>query len=79
MIGKTSLLVVDDDAIDRQKIIRDISPDFHVEEAGTGKEAMSLLPNGFDCVLIDYMLPDMDGLSLMRDIQRRFMLPWAGW
>ena len=76
MTGMTSLLVIDDDSVDRERIIRNLSDDdFHVEQASTGKQALSLLPNGFDCVLIDYMLPDTDGLTLMKEIQSRFMLP----
>lgn len=64
------VLVIDDDKADRMAIDRYLAArdgDITVHEAGTGEEAARLLSErGFDCVFLDYRLPDMDGISLLR-------------
>ena len=34
---------------------------FSVAVAGTGQEAISVLKEGFDLIILDLILPDMDG------------------
>lgn len=42
---------------------------FAVEVAPTGQRALSLLKNGFDLVILDLMLPDMDGESICSSLR----------
>ncbi len=66
------LLLIDDNEIDRlviRRFLKDANISFHLKEAYNGNLGLESFQNGsFDCVLIDYMLPDTDGLQLLRDI-----------
>ncbi|HEX6389852.1 MAG TPA: response regulator, partial [Solirubrobacteraceae bacterium] len=42
---------------------------YQVVEAGTGEQALEHLGDGLDLVLLDYNLPDMDGLTILRRIK----------
>jgi DNA-binding response OmpR family regulator len=61
-MGKGSILVVED-----EKKIADITSaylerdGFTVTHADTGERALSLLKNNYDLIVLDLMLPDMDG------------------
>lgn len=63
------LLVVDDDMVDRTSVIRLLGSRYTINEAKNGAEAIeasqTLRP---DCVLVDYRLPDMDGVDLVRQL-----------
>lgn len=64
------LLVVDDEATNRM-IVRDYLADqgFCLEEAADARTAWNMLaqsPERFDAVLLDRMMPDMDGLEVLR-------------
>lgn len=71
MIEKILLLLVDDDEVDRMvciKSLRELSS--KIVEATTGTEAMKCLQSeSFDCIVLDYLLPDFDGLSLIKKIR----------
>lgn len=66
---KKRLLVVDDDSIDRQNIVRLLGSRYIIVQAKNGFEALeakrSFQP---DCALIDYRLPDMDGVELVEQL-----------
>lgn len=67
------ILIIDDDKVDREAVKRYLrSPAHHTitfHEAETGTEALEILQSRtFDCVLLDYLLPDMDGVSLLKQI-----------
>lgn len=68
---KILLLLVDDDEIDRELVCRLLSSEYSVREAATAQEALATI-DGFraDCVLLDYRLPDMDGLQLLPFLTR---------
>jgi signal transduction histidine kinase len=67
------ILVVDDDEIDRMAVRRAlIKADVQIElsEVGDGKSAIAILKdNSYDCVFLDYRLPDQDGLALIQQLR----------
>lgn len=69
---EAKFLVVDDMKLMR-KIIRTILNQLgytNVEEAENGKEALSKLRSGgFDFVLLDWNMPEMDGLETLKQIR----------
>ena len=66
------LLVVDDDDVDREQVLRLLGRcglAAHLTEAQDAASALALCDRGgFDCVLLDCRLPDMDGLDLVERI-----------
>ncbi len=45
---------------------------FEIQNTGTGKEALAIMEsNGIDIVLIDYKLPDIDGLEILNTIKKK--------
>jgi hypothetical protein len=73
LLAGSHVLIVDDDirnifaltsVLERQGLI--------VDEAETGREAIAKLqgPGRYDVVLMDIMMPDMDGYETMRAIRR---------
>src|SRR5437660_544014 len=49
---------------------------FHVERAGTGAAGLALQArDAFDAIILDLMLPDMDGLDVCRQIRLRANVP----
>ena len=67
------ILLVDDDTVDRmavQRVLRRSGLLLEVTEADTSAVAIAMLQQQeFDCVLLDYYLPDGDGLSLVQQIR----------
>lgn len=60
------LLLVEDDEIDREAIRRHLSNEYKVYEVSTGQEALKLCRGLHPhCVLLDYRLPDGDGIALL--------------
>lgn len=76
MSGAKTILLVDDNEQDRvlyQRYLRKhLGPDqFEVYEAASGEEGLAAFQaRRPDCVLLDYNLPDTDGLSLLLALQR---------
>lgn len=68
-----SLLVVDDEPLNLEIISEYLdSSDYCLTLAGSGEEAWRLLdadPAGFELILLDRMMPGMDGMSLLRRIK----------
>jgi CheY-like chemotaxis protein len=73
------ILIVEDDARNIFALSSVLEPKgAKIEIARNGKEALDLLArsaassgNGVDLVLMDIMMPEMDGLTAMREIRRR--------
>jgi two-component system, cell cycle sensor histidine kinase and response regulator CckA len=62
----TVVLVVDDNSIDRELIRRYLADSHQILEASTAEEALATLARGgIDCVLLDFRLPDADGLDVI--------------
>ncbi|MGZ3937030.1 MAG: response regulator, partial [Flavisolibacter sp.] len=65
------LLIVEDNEIDSSQIakILDNGDLINITVASTGQEALELIKNNsYDCIIVDYMLPDIGGLDFVTEI-----------
>ena len=67
------LLVIDDDAVDRKAVARALKAlgdGYQLREAHDGRQGVALaVAESFDCILVDYNLPDMNGLDLLAELR----------
>jgi two-component system response regulator AtoC len=69
-MAKATILVVDDEPLIRWSLTERLHADgYEVLEADTGRTAIEKLPEGVDLVLLDYRLPDTDGVSVLKKIK----------
>jgi len=70
--AKRSLLIVEDDPVQRQDMIELIGDsDLDLVAVDSGHAALDLLKaRRFDCMVLDLTLPDMDGFSLLDTISK---------
>ncbi len=73
----TSLLLAEDDLCLRQDLERHfINRQFHVQACPNGRLALAAMRDmRFDLVLLDIMLPDINGLSLLDELRRQQAVP----
>src|SRR5918993_448684 len=70
-MANATILIVDDEELIRWSLRERLKTDgYQIVEAGTGKEAFEQFKTGVDLVLLDYRLPDTDGLSLLREFKK---------
>jgi len=71
------ILVVDDEEMIRRLIVKYAAFEGHtVEEAGNGLEAVEKCrEGGFDIVILDIMMPELDGFSACREIRKFSDIP----
>ncbi len=69
---KLKILLVDDDADTRQLVTMIVEKAGHkIQTAGHGQDALTLLEHEtFDIILLDIMMPDVDGLNVLESIRR---------
>jgi class 3 adenylate cyclase len=65
------ILVVDDNAANREMLARRLEREGHrVQQAAGGREALDLLGRqSIDLVLLDVMMPDMDGYAVLQQLK----------
>jgi len=74
------ILIIDDNPVDREifgRLLRgDREHGYEVTEAATGAEGIRLCRSSApDCVLLDYQLPDANGLDVLADLVRDHTMP----
>ena len=70
-MSNATILIVDDEELIRWSLRERLKADgYDIVEAGTGKEAIEQFKDGVDLVLLDYRLPDTDGLSVLREFKK---------
>ena len=74
---KKTILVVDDDKDIRELIAVYLkTEDFYVDKACNGLEALQLVKeNRYDLIILDIMMPKMDGLETLINIRKEFNMP----
>ncbi len=67
------ILLIDDDEVDRmaaRRTLKATNINTTLQEATSNKEGFKAAQtNAYDCILLDYQLPDGDGLSLLRRLR----------
>ncbi|MBQ4283141.1 MAG: EAL domain-containing protein [Lachnospira sp.] len=67
-----SVLVVDDEAINRQLIKKILGNKYSILEAEDGVDAMRVLKNNkVDMILLDLVMPNMNGVDLLKSLKSR--------
>lgn len=76
-LTKLQVLVVDDEWNMRNLLrIYLMKEGFEIQEASTGSEALSIIKKqAFDVILLDVMMPDMDGWQVCRKIRETSTVP----
>jgi DNA-binding response OmpR family regulator len=71
-IPRPRLLIVEDDLSVQEALAVGLEDNYDVAVAGNGDDALALLRvQTFDAVVLDLMLPGMDGVSLMRTLREQ--------
>lgn len=69
-INKKILIVEDDNDLMELMKMKLMTEGFKVIKAQTGQEALDQLKNNPDLVLLDILLPDIDGLTVLNEIAK---------
>jgi DNA-binding NtrC family response regulator len=71
-MAPATILVVDDEQLIRWTLRERLSAaGYDVIEAGTGAEALAAFGDAVDLVLLDFRLPDTDGLAVLRQLKEQ--------
>jgi CheY-like chemotaxis protein len=78
-VASANILLVDDSNTDRllySKIIKTIAPDYSIESAGNGKEALNLILQSTPALIItDHHMPVMTGFQFVRELKKSTIKP----
>ena len=71
------ILVVDDEILIREVIKEySLNEGYEVDEASNGEEALELIEkNNYDVVIMDVMMPEMDGLTAIKELKEIKNIP----
>lgn len=76
MITKRKILVVDDDYEIRRAISMLLArEDYQIVEAKDGIEALEIIDDDFDLVILDVMMPQKDGIETCEEIREMYSMP----
>lgn len=66
------ILAVDDNRMNRLKLVRMLEKEgYDVSQAEGGRKALTMLrANVFDLVLLDILMPDVDGFQVLREMKQ---------
>ena len=73
VLRRARLLAVDDSPTFRESLVEELRHEgYSIEQAASGEEALRRVDAApFDCVLLDLMMPDMDGTEVCRRLVER--------
>jgi len=81
-VPRRDILIVDDNASDREAIVHALRSDracrYHFYQASTGREALELVrecEGHIDLIILDWHLPDMSGIELVRGLRGNSQIP----
>lgn len=77
VLHMSKLLIVDDE-VNIRAVVREYAEfeDYEVDEASNGMEAVELCrENDYDLIIMDVMMPKLDGYSASKEIRRRKDIP----
>ena len=75
--GRNTILIVDDDAINRAILRKIFSGSYSVEEAVNGRQGLGKIlnfKNHYCAVLLDVMMPEMNGIEVVRKMESMGLL-----
>ena len=69
--GTKRILAVDDNRMNRLKLVRGLAQEgYDIAEAEGGRTALEMLRNiPFDLVLLDILMPEVDGFQVLREMK----------
>lgn len=74
---KETVLVVDDVEINRDILEATLQDDYNILKADNGKNAIKAVednPGGIDAILLDFVMPDMDGYQVLETLKDKNLL-----
>ena len=76
MVDSLRLLLIDDDELDRRIVVRALKQHhadrYEIIECATASEGLvQIAKQQFDAILLDYRLPDKNGLEVLRSLRSR--------
>ncbi len=65
------ILIIDDSSFQRRIVRGMLTPEgYEIVEAGNGAEGLVLAGDEIDCVLLDLIMPEMDGFAVLEALHR---------
>ncbi|MDD2959639.1 MAG: EAL domain-containing protein [Lachnospiraceae bacterium] len=74
---KKKILIVDDNAVNRKILVKNLGEDYIISEAADGKEALAVLKvsgQPYSLILLDIVMPVMDGYEFLKERQKDAVL-----